>query len=169
MKDSIGCVRFLRKRVSLSPFNHKGRDPIRDTDSPSASTESYCVSNCVYRPYPCDWGKGLRDTETHRLTLETDNCFPSSGSLSLPSLIPLLPLREKGEEIKIKPDRWMQQLSWSLSRWETQDIKTQPKFNQYVGSARLYLTNQGRDKGSPHIDSVERAGLNRVLSLRYFF
>ena len=34
----------------------------------------------------------------------------------------------------IKPDRWMQQLSWSLSRWETQDIKTQPKFNQYVGS-----------------------------------
>lgn len=26
----------------------------------------------------------------------------------------------------------MQQLSWSLSRFETQDIKTQPKFNHYV-------------------------------------
>jgi len=35
---------------------------------------------------------------------------------------------------KKRPDRWMQQLSWSLSRWETQDIKTQPKFNQYVDS-----------------------------------
>ena len=30
-------------------------------------------------------------------------------------------------------DRWMQLLSWSLSRYETQDIKTQPKFNHYVG------------------------------------
>ena len=37
------------------------------------------------------------------------------------------------EEETVYPtsDRWMQQLSWSLSRWETQDIKTQPKFNQY--------------------------------------
>ena len=26
----------------------------------------------------------------------------------------------------------MQQLSWSLSRFETQDIKTQPRFNHYV-------------------------------------
>ena len=35
--------------------------------------------------------------------------------------------------IYLTSDRWMQQLSWSLSRWETQDIKTQPKFNQYDG------------------------------------
>jgi hypothetical protein len=47
---------------------------------------------------------------------------------------PLLKDREQ-------PDRWMQQLSWSLSRWETQDIKTQPKFNQYVDKTINGLTD----------------------------
>jgi hypothetical protein len=40
----------------------------------------------------------------------------------------------------------MQRLSWSLSRFETQDIKTQPKFNLYViwlTGCRLVLVTGG--------------------------
>ena len=49
-------------------------------------------------------------------------------------------------------DRWMQQLSWSLSRWETQDIKTQPKFNHYVLSGSLSVVKFFRLPGTSLFD-----------------
>ena len=42
---------------------------------------------------------------------------------------------------------WMQRLGWSLSRLVTQDIKTQPQINHYIGW--ILGVPQGRDRWAP--------------------